>query len=153
MRHPQDHVEEQRGEHDLGDDRCDQAVPGGGVVAEAVSREPSRVRRLGEALRAVEGNQREQTGADDAADQLCADVGQDVLPGQATRGSDAEGDGRVEVAARDRPEGIGADEHDEADRQGDSENADVGGGEDRGADEGDDEEERSDGLGDEAGGE
>ena len=63
-------------------------------------------------------------GGDDGADHLGDDVGDDVLAGAAPGAPQADGDRRVEVAARDVTDGISHGQHGQAECKGNAEKAD-----------------------------
>ncbi len=67
-----------------------------------------------------------------AADHLGDDVGQHVRGREAAARGQADGDGRVEVAARDVADGVGHRQHGQAEGQGHAEEADPDLGESRG---------------------
>ena len=159
VRHPEDHDDEERREQDLDDDRASEAEAAGRELVPAVGGEPAVLRGLREALRAGKGDQEDERRGDGAADDLGDDVADRSPPRESSCGSEAEGDGRVEVAARDRTERVSAGDDGQTDGERDADEADalVGrlgpfaepGGEDGRAENAEHEQERSEPLGDE----
>ena len=117
----EDDVEEHRGEQHLGDEHREQVVVTGGVLAVAVRRHVAGRLEPGTPPRDDEQGQ----PGEQAAGHLGDDVGRHVLPLEALRDRDTDGDGRVEVGARDVSDGVRHRDHGEAERQGHAEEADA----------------------------
>lgn len=150
----EDDGDEHGGQDDLGqEDRAEsEAAGGGGAVA--VGGEAGVAGGGEVAGGAVGGDEEDDCGSDESAEDLADDVAGDVLPLGAAGDGETDADGGVEVAAGDVADGVDAGHHGEAEGERDAEEADServagvgeGGGEDRGADAAGDQEEGAERL-------
>ena len=99
----EDDDEEGRRQHDLGDERRHHRIAAGRQRAVAVRGEAADGGEVGFAR----NDQIEHGGGGDRADKLGDDVGDDVAPGEAAAGRKPDRHRRIEVSARDRPDGVG----------------------------------------------
>lgn len=93
----EDNKQEEGGEDDFGDEAGEQVVTAGGVLGVAVGSEAAGEREAGFAA----GDDIENARCGEAAQDLSDNVGAEFGDGEALADDEADGDGRVEMAAGD----------------------------------------------------
>ncbi len=87
----------------------------------AIGREAVGEREVDIAL----GDEQQDEGRESRAEELRHPIGAELLPGEAAGGGEAKRHGRIEMAARNRAEGVSAGQHRKAEGQRDAEKADA----------------------------
>ncbi len=116
-----DDEQEDAGEKDLGDEAGGHGIAAGGVFAIAIGSKAAGQGKSG----LPAGDYIKQARGDDAAKHLRDDVCREVPGGKAFAGAEADGNGRIEMATGDVPNGIGHGQHRQPEGEGNAKPADA----------------------------